>query len=108
MLFFSDFNVKPLRGLVLNGRFIIFQTDSYESRLYEYESDLRGVFSNPGLYGIGRRLYLILRYSVGSTLTLSVKYSETQKEGVTSLGSGSTEIVGDLDNRISVQVDVTL
>jgi hypothetical protein len=107
-LLYQDVRWTISKSLSMQGRLVFFNTDSYDSRLYEYENDLRGVFSNPGLYGLGRRMYVILRYNVPSVLTLSAKYSETQKEGVASLGSGSSEIIGDLDNRISLQVDITL
>ena len=107
-LLYQDVRVSLPKKLVIEGRLVFFQTDSYDSRLYEYENDLRGVFSNPALYGKGRRWYVVARYDVSTMVTLSLKYSETQKEGVTSLGSGSTEVIGDLDNRITLQLDVTL
>ena len=106
-LLYQDLQYKVSKEISLDARLIFFHTDSYDSRLYEYESDLRGVFSNPSLYGRGRRWYLVARYNIAGLLALSAKYSETQKEGVTALGSGSTEIQGDLDNRLAVQIDFT-
>ncbi len=107
-LLFQDFRYSASKAFSIEGRLIFFHTDSYDSRLYEYENDLRGVFSNPALYGIGRRWYMMVRCNVANILTLSAKYSETQKEGVTSMGSGVTEILGDVDNRLALQVDVGL
>jgi hypothetical protein len=49
-----------------------------------------------------------MQYSVVQLLTLSAKYSETQKEGVISLGSGPNEITGDTDNRLALQLDLRL
>ncbi len=92
----------------VEGRLVFFQTDSYDSRVYEYENDIRGVFSNPGLYGKGRRWYVVFCYTASPVVTLSVKYSETQKEGVTSIGSGASEVRGDMDNRMGVQIDLSL
>jgi hypothetical protein len=108
VLLFQDIGLTISRSFSVNGRLIFFHTDSYESRLYEYENDLRGAFSNPGLYGVGKRVYVMVRYTVTPEVMLSAKYAETQKEGVTSIGSGPTEIQGNLDNRISFQMDVSL
>lgn len=107
-LVYQDFRYGISRRFSIEARLIFFQTDSYDSRLYEYENDLRGVFSNPALYGKGRRWYLVVHYNIASLLKLSAKYVETQKEGVTSMGSGVSEIPGDLDNRLSLQLDVML
>jgi len=105
-LFYQELRYSASPGFTAEARLIFFDTDSYDSRLYEYENDLRGVFSNPAMYGKGRRWYVLMRWKAADILNLSAKYSETQKDGVTSIGSGLTEIQGDLDNRISVQLDV--
>ena len=107
-LLYQDIRCRVVDRLSVQGRLIFFQTDSYDSRLYEYENDIRGVFSNPGLYGKGKRWYVMARYDIADILTLSAKYAEMQKEGVTSIGSGETEIMGDVDNRLSIQLDLRL
>jgi hypothetical protein len=107
-LFFQDIHYSNPGGFAAEARMIFFDTDSFDSRVYEYESDIRGVFSNPALYGKGRRWYLVLRYKFFDRLDLSAKYSETQKDGVSSMGTGTSEIRGDLDNRICIQVDLQL
>jgi hypothetical protein len=107
-LLFQDVRYGISRRFSIQARLVFFQTVSYDSRLYEYENDLRGVFSNPALYGKGRRWYLVAHYNIASMLKLSAKYAETQKEGMTSMGSGVSEIMGDLDNRLSLQLDIML
>jgi hypothetical protein len=106
MLFFSDFRVKPFRDLILDGRFIIFQTDSFDSRIYQFENEINGVVSNLGLYGKGRRWYLLLKYKPYNFLELSAKYAETITEGAKSTGSGNDEVLGDLKNRFSLQLEI--
>jgi hypothetical protein len=108
LMFFGDFRVKPLNRLLIDGRFIIFQTDSYDSRIYEYESELQGVVHNPALYGKGRRWYVILKYLPFDFLQLSGKYSETYYDGVKSIGSGNDQVMGDFKNRLSLQLDLKL
>lgn len=106
ILMFSDFRVKLLKNFILDGRFIVFQTDSYDSRLYEYENEINGVVTNQGLYGKGRRWYILLKYKPFSFLEFSAKYSETLFEGARSIGSGNDEIIGDLRNRLALQVEL--
>ncbi|MBZ0201681.1 MAG: helix-hairpin-helix domain-containing protein [Ignavibacteria bacterium] len=106
ILFFSDFKASPIKNFVLDGRFIVFQTDSYDSRIYEYENEINGVVSNQGLYGKGRRWYLILKYKPYKFLELSAKYAETIIEGAKSTGSGNDLIQGDLKNRFSFQIEL--
>lgn len=106
ILFFTDFRVKPFKDLILDGRFIIYQTDSFDSRIYEFENELNGVVSNLGLYGKGRRWYLMMKYKPYNFLELSAKYAETIYEGAKSTGSGNDEVLGDLKNRFSLQLEL--
>jgi hypothetical protein len=106
MLAFQDIRLHPLPRLVVDARIIAFETDSFDSRVYEFENDLRGTFSNPALFGRGIRWYVLARYEVFKAVDISAKYAQTVKEGVRVLSSGSSLIEGDLDNRLSVQLDV--
>ena len=108
ILFYHDWQWKPMQNFTLEARMIFFDTDSFDARVYEFENDLRGVFANPALFGEGRRWYLLVRYRTGPPLSLSVKYAETQKDGVAMIGTGPGEIQGDLDNRVSFQLDLGL
>lgn len=101
----QDIKYSLLSRLVLYGRFTLFQSDSYNSRLYVYENDLVGVMSNPALYGEGMRWYCMAKYSTDFGLGLSIKYSEMYKPNEKTLGSGDSEIQGNIDNRISLQLD---
>lgn len=104
-LLFQELKYEPFNKLIIYGRIIFFSTDSYDSRIYEFENDLTGVMTNPALYGEGIRWYLMVRYTVTMGMNLSLKYSELYKPNERYLGSGYSEISGNLDNRISFQVD---
>lgn len=106
-LVFQDVRYVPQKNINLYGRIIFFQTDSFNSSVYEYENDLLGVMPNLAMYGKGVRWYLIIKYKPLNFLTLSTKYSETYKPDVTSLSSGDNEIIGNVDNRISFQIDMS-
>lgn len=104
-LLFQELKCQPVKKLSIYGRIVFFSTDSYDSRIYEFENDLTGVMTNAALYGEGIRWYLMARYTTTMGLVLSLKYSELYKPNERYLGSGYSEIIGNLDNRISFQVD---
>ena len=107
-LLFQDVNFVLLKDLTIYGRIIFFHTDSYNSRVYEFENDLTGIMTNPALFGEGTRWYFIARYKTSLGLNISLKYSELYKPYEKSLGSGYSEITGNIDNRISFQLDFKL
>jgi len=92
-------------GFRLKSRIIFFDTDSYDSRVYQYESDVAGNFSNPPLYGKGIRWYLVAGYEIFNNFSVSLKYSETKKLNETVLGGGDEEIRGNTESRFAVQLD---
>lgn len=104
-LIFQDVRYSPSSKLNFSARIVFFKTDSYNSRLYEFENDLTGIMTNPALYGEGSRWYLIAQYKTSFGLTLSMKYSELFKPNERILGSGDTEIQGNVDNKLSFQMD---
>ena len=104
-LLFQDVRYSPIQSLNLSARIVFFKTDSYDSRVYEFENDLTGVMTNPPLYGEGTRWYIVAQYKTQIGLTLSVKYSELFKPTERTLSSGDSEIQGNIDNRISFQMD---
>ncbi len=105
LLIFQDVKYEPTASLNFSGRIVFFQTESYDSRVYEFENDLTGVMSNPALYGDGMRWYLVARYSTSFGLSLSMKYSELIKPNEKTMGSGDTFINSNVDNRLSFQLD---
>jgi len=104
-LYMQDGRYRISDDFTLDGRVVIFQTDSFESRLYEFENDLRGTFANPALYGRGIRSYLLARARLAQSLEVSAKYSRTVRDGVKVLSSGASEIQGNVENHLSFQFD---
>jgi len=104
--FFQDVRYSANQDLNLYLRLIFYRTKSFNSAIYEYENDLTGVLSNNALFGEGIRWYFILRYKPLNMIALSLKYSETYKPAENSISSGLNEIKGNIDNRISFQLDL--
>ncbi|MCB9211380.1 MAG: hypothetical protein H6609_18595, partial [Ignavibacteriales bacterium] len=107
-LLLQDIKLLFTKQLNLTSRIVFFQTKSFNSRVYEFENDIRGVMTNLALFGEGLRWYLLLHYKFSNNLYTYLKYSETFKPNEKALGSGNTEIFGNLDNRISFQIDYRL
>ncbi len=104
-LTYQELKYKIKNLISISARIIIFETDSYNSRLYEFENDLRGVMTNIPMFGEGLRWYLLINYQPIKPLNLYIKYSETYKPNLKTLSSGNSEIIGNVDNRISFQID---
>ena len=107
-LVFQDIRYSPNSSLNIYGRIIFFQTDSFNSAIYEYENNLTGVLTNIPLFYQGIRWYTMVRYRPLKFFTLSFKYSETYKPAEKTIGSGDNIIPGNLDNIVAFQLDVNL
>lgn len=107
-LMFQDLRFRIPKKLDFYFRISFFKTESFNSAIYEYENDLTGILASHAMYGEGVRWYFIIKYNLMKALTLSCKYSETFKPVEKSLSSGDSEIPGNLDNRLSLQIDFNL
>ena len=74
-LFYEDFKYIMSKKFSINSRICYFKSDSYNSRIYMYENDLRGVFTNLPFYYEGFKWYLLITYQPFEWLNMSLKYS---------------------------------
>lgn len=102
----QDVRVAPIYQLNIDARIIFYRTDSFSSAIYEYENDLAGLFSSTALYGNGVRFYLLARYRLFNSFSISAKYSETYKPNEKTLGTGDSEIENNVDNKFGIQIDL--
>ncbi len=104
-LLYQDILYKPLKlPFSFAFRYAVFETDTYNARLYAYENDVLYAFSIPAYYDRGFRTYLLTQYSVGETVDLWIRYALTKLPGRESIGSGLNEISGDARSQIKAQV----
>ncbi|MBI9054083.1 MAG: helix-hairpin-helix domain-containing protein [Bacteroidales bacterium] len=94
--------------LSLNMRYAIFDTDSYDSRIYAYESDILYAFSIPAYYSKGTRMYFNLKYTVGKFMDIWLRYAQTYYSNKETISSGLTQINGDTKSEIKLQVRIRL
>ncbi len=91
----------------LSIRYALFETDSYDTRIYTFENNALYVFSVPAYYYQGSRAYLLVRYTFLRRFDLWVRYGTFLYADRTSLSSGAEEIKGNRKSDITVQLRVS-
>jgi len=91
------FSSLPLK---LSFRYAIFDTPSYNSRMYAYESDVLNSFSVPAYYSKGVRTYCLLKYDFNENFDIQMRFAITSYSDKDVIGSGLTEIDGNHKSEI--------
>ncbi|HLR30929.1 MAG TPA: helix-hairpin-helix domain-containing protein, partial [Fodinibius sp.] len=105
-LLYQDLRLLLHPNLTLDARISIFDTESYASRLYQFENDLLYVFASKPLYDRGQRMYLLVNYEPVSFVEAWAKAGITVYEDRRVIGSGLNEIRGDTRSEIGFQVRI--
>lgn len=105
-LIFQDIRYTPLSNLTIDARITMFETDDFNSRVFQFENDLLGVLSNTMLFDQGQRMYIVFGYRPSDWLHFWLKASTTVYENRNTIGSGLQEILGNRRNDIGMQVRV--
>ena len=92
------------RRLSADLRFQYFETNSYDSRIYVYESDVLYSYSIPAFYDKGSRYYINIKYKCMRNFTCYLRLAQTVYRGKTSIGTGLDEIRGDSKTEIKIQL----
>ncbi|MFP4023472.1 MAG: hypothetical protein ACLFVR_03020 [Thiohalospira sp.] len=100
---FYDLKKIPLS---LNTRFAVFDTESYNTRIYAYESDILYAFSIPAYYSKGTRFYFNLKYTISGFVDLWIKYSQTYYADKDIISSGLNQINGNTKSEIKAQLRI--
>lgn len=105
-LMYQDFRYNAGRNLQFDARITFFDTESFDSRVYQFENDLLFVMSNTALSGRGRRFYLLGKWEPNRKTEIWMKYDITQYDDRTEIGSGVERISGNIRSRIGMQMRV--
>lgn len=105
-LVYQDLRLQLSNKLQLDARATIFDTESFNTRVYQFENDLLYVLSNVVLSDRGDRLYAVLKYEATEYLQFWLKYSITTIEDAQSLSSGLGEVQGNKRSFIGIQARV--
>jgi hypothetical protein len=105
MIAFLDLLYHPMgRKLSGNIRYGIFDTDSYDSRVYAYENDVLGGYSIPAYYYKGTRINFNMRYKLADGVDFWFRYSVSFYDNRNRIGSGLDEIEGSKKSEFKWQI----
>ncbi|MDY0200510.1 MAG: helix-hairpin-helix domain-containing protein [Bacteroidales bacterium] len=104
-MFYQDISYRPKKvPIVLTARLAIFDTKSWNTRIYAYENDVLYYFSIPAYYSQGTRAYILAKYSVGQNIDIWLRFSQTFFANQEQLGSGLSQIDGPTRSDARLQV----
>jgi DNA uptake protein ComE-like DNA-binding protein len=106
LLAFQDV-ILQIRSFRVTARYAIFDTDSYDARLYAYENDVWLSYSLPPYFGKGVRKYLMLQWKANRSITFWLRYANTRFVDRDVIGSGVDLIEGNTRNDIKFETRVT-
>jgi hypothetical protein len=107
LLLFHDLHYRhPDWPLKLSTRMAVFDSDSWASRLYAYESDVLSAFSVPAYYSKGARWFLNMQFSFWKRVDLWLRVAQTRYFDKTSIGSGISSIEGSRQTDVKVQLRI--
>lgn len=108
-LIYQDIIFKlPEKPWTISTRFSLFDTDTYDDRIYAYESDVLYSFSVPASYYKGNGFYLLVKYSVKENLDLWMRYSLTKFTHKPSGSSLADETGSDRKSELKIQLRLKL
>jgi hypothetical protein len=108
MLFTQDLLYKP-KGMPIDLalRYALFDTDSYDTRIYSFENNALYVFAVPAYYYQGNRAYILLRYSFLRHCDLWVRYGYFLYNNRKTISSGAEQINGSKKSDLVIQLRFT-
>jgi len=102
---YQDVQYRPEKlPFVFTGRIAVFETESWNTRIYAYEPDVLYAFSVPAYYSEGTRLVFIMKYSVLDNLDFWFRIANTFYHDKDVLGSSLDEIEG--KNRTDIKLQL--
>ncbi|MDB4655622.1 helix-hairpin-helix domain-containing protein [Flavobacteriales bacterium] len=102
---YQDFIYKPLSFPVsFNVRLAYFDTESYNSRIFAYESDVLYAYSFPAYFYRGMRTYLNVRYDISRNVSAWFRVANSFFSNRENVGSGLEQTPSNHRTDIKVQL----
>ncbi|HDP76372.1 MAG TPA: helix-hairpin-helix domain-containing protein [Bacteroidales bacterium] len=92
--------------LTFRMRFAIFDTKSWNTRIYSYESDMLYSFTVPAYYSNGTRVMLMAKYRYKKNIDIWARYAQTYYPNSATTGSGADLIEGNTRSEVKFMVRV--
>jgi hypothetical protein len=104
-MLYQDFTYNPLSfPFSFSARLAYFDTETYNARIYVYESDVLYAYSFPAYYYRGMKAYLTIRYDIHKNIDLWVRVANLFYSNQDHVGSGLEETAGKHRTEIKVQL----
>jgi hypothetical protein len=104
-LLYHDIILRPFeKPFDITLRYALFDTDTYDERIYAYENDVLYAFSIPAYYYKGSRFYLLFKYEITDWMDFWVRFATTWYSNQNTIGTGLDEIDGSSRSEIKAQV----
>ncbi len=95
---------NPKSPVAASFRFSVFDTKSYNSRIYIYENDVLYAYSLPSLYDKGIRYYILLQFTLGRHVNIWLRFAQTNYNDKNIISSGPNEINDHTQSEIKAQI----
>ena len=106
-MFFHDVIFKKMEWPIsLAVRYALFDTDSYNARIYAYENDLLYTWNIPAYYSRGSRFYAMVKWDVYRKVDLWLRYSVWSYNDREEIGSGLNQINGNTKSELKAQLRI--
>jgi hypothetical protein len=105
-LVFQDIRFYPFQKFRIDARITLFDTDDFDSRVFQFENDLLYVLSNTMLFDRGQRMYIVINYQAASWLDFWFKAATTIYNNRDIISSGNLRIDGNRRSDIGIQARV--
>ena len=107
-LIYQDLRFSPSEKWTFDTRVTVFDTESFDTRLYQFENDMLYVLSNEVLFNQGQRMYLLVNYEPLPYLEVWAKFGITIFENEQRISSGLNEIDGNRRSDVGLQVRLNI
>lgn len=104
-IIYQDFNYQPFKKRYsFSARYVLFDTDTYNARVYVYENDVLNAFSIPSYYYRGNRFYITIHYKLIRGVDAWLRYGTTVYDNQKTVGSGLDQINGNQKSEVKAQI----
>lgn len=103
-LFYQDLKCLSGTKVVLGLRYVYFDIEDYDSRIYMYEPDVLYAFSIPAYMDRGSRIIFNAKWTIMKDLKMWFRLGHTYYRDKKSIGSGWNEIKGNQKTEAKIQL----
>jgi hypothetical protein len=104
-MIYQDIIYNPMASRVsISFRYAVYDTDTYNARIYAYENDVLYSYSIPSYYYKGSRSYITVQYTVAKGVDLWLRYAISVYDNQKTIGSYLDEIQGNSKSEVKAQL----